>query len=328
MHTQANSSYSNPTVISMGEVMIRLSPRFPEHLARAATLDIQIGGTEANFLVSLQQLGIQTGWVGRLPKNVLGRRVLEEMRRYGVNVDGVVWDEENPLGIMFYQHSARPRSDFVYYHRAGSAASHLQPADIDWDFLTTAKHVHLTGITMALSDSCRKVVERAVEICNEKAVSLSFDVNYREKLWSPETARKAMAPVLPGIDLLILTQEDASRVFLVTGNPEEVCKEMMGRYGVTSVCVTLGDEGSVAYDGTDFYYGRAYDVETVDKIGGGDTFAAGLVYGFLNDDLQMGVDYGGAMAALKLTFPGDMNYFSREEVEELLSGKHSSGVRR
>jgi len=316
----------NPEVITAGETMIRLSPRFPEHLARASSFQVEFAGTESNFAVTLQQLGIQTGWISRLPDDVLGRRLTEELRRYNVDVSTVRLDPDHPLGVLFYQRSPAPRSDFVIYNRKGSAASHLTVEDIDWNYVAASRHVHLTGITMALSETCREVVEALARFAKDRGMSLSFDVNYREKLWPPQTAREVTAPVIGCSDLVLITQADAAKVFHVTGTPEYACKRLREQLGARIVCLTLGGEGSLVFDGERYYKGRGYEVVTVDKLGAGDAFSAGMVYGFLHDDLELGVACAGALAALKLTFPGDLNFFSVEDLGRLIHEKKGKGA--
>lgn len=325
VHNEDRAQESGLEVVTAGETMLRLSPPFPQHMLVAPSLEVHFGGAEFNFAITLQQLGHQTGWISRVSDDIWGRRLVGELRRFGVDGSHVIFDEQAPLGIMFYQHSANPRPDFVIYNRRHSAASRLSPEDMDWDYVGRARHLHLTGITPALSLSCRKTALKLAGFAKEKGLTLSVDANYRSKLWSTAEAGEVIGSLMQDADLIILTAVDAQQLFNLTGKPQDVCRQAADLFGARNVCLTLGGEGATVYDGSDFYSSQGYDVELVDSIGAGDSFSAGLVHGFLQGDLAAGVKLGSALAALKLTVTGDYNFFDQTELSAVLEQAEGKG---
>ena len=171
-------------VMTFGETMIRLSPPGFEQIGSAHTLELRIGGSESNTAAALSCLGRKTAWWSKLPDNPLGRRIEADIRRRGVDTSSVIWSDHGRAGVYFIEFGAHPRPHHVTYDRALSAASTLSPEEVDWDILGEAKHLHLTGITCALSNSCAQTVERAVVEAKQRNLTVSFDVNYRAKLWA------------------------------------------------------------------------------------------------------------------------------------------------
>src|SRR5437763_5694491 len=196
-------------VWTMGETMVRFTPRGYTRLEDADGLAVRAGGAESNIAVALARLGLRVAWVSKLPRGLLGSLIARRIRSHGVDVDHVVWTDHGRAGLYFIEPGAAPRPTRVLYDRAASAASTLEPSDLDWPVLDSVRHPHLTGITPALSDSCRATVARALVEAKARGCSTSFDVNYRARLWSAEAAREALDPLLADVDLLITPLADA-----------------------------------------------------------------------------------------------------------------------
>ena len=313
-------------VLTFGETMIRLNPPGFQRLEQAVTLDLQIGGSESNTAVALARLGRRVAWWSRLPRNPLGRRIESEIRQHGVDTSPVIWDDRR-VGVYFVEFGVAPRSHEITYDRADSAASRVSSADINETLLRQARHLHVTGITAALSASCAEAVATAVRKAKEHGRTVSLDVNYRRKLWPPEAARQTLEPLLPSVDLLIAPAADSAEVFGTKGEPELIAGELRQRYKVPNVVVTAGAAGAFAVTESGPLNAEALDAGEVDRVGTGDAFDAGVLHGFLDGDLELGLRYGAAMAALKRTIPGDMLIATPEEIESTLSSA-STGIHR
>src|SRR5437763_319345 len=305
-------------VWTMGETMVRFTPRGYTRLEDAHELEVRTGGAESNIAVALARLGLRVAWVSKLPRGPLGSLIARRIRSHGVDVDHVVWTDHGRAGLYFIEPGAAPRPTRVIYDRAASAASTLEPSDLDWKVLDSVRHVHLTGITPALSDSCRRTVDRALAEARQRNCTISFDVNFRGRLWGPAEARVALAPLVARVDLLICTEADARLVFQLAGGYQELLRGLAAMCHARAVALTLGSNGAGVYDGTRHLQPSAFEVSVVDRVGAGDAFGAGLLWGCLQDDLQLGLNYGMAMAALKHSIPGDEFSATREEVETLI----------
>jgi 2-dehydro-3-deoxygluconokinase len=305
-------------VWTLGETMVRFTPQGFARLEEGGLYEVRTGGSESNVAVALARLGLSVAWASKLPRHPLGTFVARRIRSFGVDVSQVAWTESGRAGLYFIEPGAAPRPTRVLYDRAGSAASLMEPDDFDWDFLDRVRHVHLTGITPALSDTCLGTVQRALAEAKSRDCSTSLDVNFRARLWGPAAARVALAPLLAQVDLLICTEVDARVVFQLTGGYQELLRGLAAMSHAAVVALTLGSNGAVLYDGRRYLQSSAFEVSAVDRIGAGDAFDAGLLWGYLQDDLQLGLNYGTAMAALKHTLPGDEFTATREEVEALL----------
>lgn len=305
-------------VWTMGETMVRFTPRGYTRLEDAHELEVRTGGAESNIAVALARLGMRVAWVSKLPRGPLGSLIARRIRSYGVDVDHLVWSEHGRTGLYFIEPGAAPRPTRVLYDRAHSAASTLEPFDVDWNVLDTVRHIHLTGITPALSGSCLRTAERALTEARKRNCTISFDVNFRARLWGPAEARVALAPLVARVDLLICTEADARLVFQLSGGYQELLRGLAAMSHARAVALTLGSSGAVVYDGTRYLQTSAFEVSVVDRVGAGDAFGAGLLWGYLQDDLQLGLNYGMAMAALKHSIPGDEFSATREEIEFLL----------
>jgi 2-dehydro-3-deoxygluconokinase len=277
-------------------------------------------------------MGLRARWVSRLPDDGRGRRVARSLAAHGVDVSGVVWDRAPGarVGVFFVEAGAAPRATEVIYDRADSAASRLAPADLPADLIATCRHLHVTGITPALSESCARAVAHAVGAAKRLGRTVSLDVNYRARLWPPGRAAETLGPLLPQADLLITAADDVRLLWDIAGTGAEVAAALRARFGPPAVAVTLGADGVLVDDGSAAVQVAAPPVaEMVDRLGAGDAFAAGLLTGFLEDrDLARGARLGMAMASLKLTLPGDEFFCTRAEVEALAAGETVTTVRR
>ena len=307
-------------VAGIGETLVRLAPEGGDTLEAASTLSVHIGGAEFNVCAGLAHLGIPTVWISRLPSTPLGRRVAATVRGHGVSVDGVVWAPEGNVGLMLVQPGAGPRPGEVFYYRRDSAFASIDPHAVAWDLLDGARVVHLTGITPALGANAARLVARSIEEARRRGIQISFDVNYRAKLWDPEAARAGIEPSLHGLEVVIVNDRDAAAVFGERGAPARVARRLRARFRCGVLVLTCGEAGAVADDRAGTHRQAAYPTEIVDRIGRGDAFAAGFLYGYLAHGVAEGLRYGAAMAALKQTYRGDVCPATPEAVTAVLRG--------
>jgi len=327
-------------LITFGEAMVRLSTPDFKRLEQATTLDINIGGAEMNVAVAAARLGLKSSFVTALPTNSLGRMIANKAREHGVDTSGIVWADNQRAGLYFVEFGSAPRGTAVLYDRANSALARIQPGAIDWEKLfAKTKVFHTTGITPGVSDSARKVAMESLAAASRKKVLVSFDVNYRERLWSQDQARAGLVPMMEYVDVLFVTESDITRVLGVeAGDSEKMIRSLYEKFG-TKVIVTTASGASIregkgfaaaAYAEGRFYTERGYKVDTVDRIGAGDTFVAGFLYSYLSDkaDIQRALQYGVAISALKHTFPGDISWITLGEVEKLIAEKENKEITR
>jgi 2-dehydro-3-deoxygluconokinase len=317
-------------LVTFGEAMIRLTPPGFRRLEQANSLDVQVGGAELNTAVCAARLGHSSAWVSRLTDNPLGRLIAGQARAAGVDTSHIAWTPEGRVGLYFLEMGAAPRASSVLYDRKSSAIAAIQPGMIDWrKALAGARWLHTTGITPALSPSAAAVTLEGLKAAREMGLTTSIDLNYRVKLWAPEEAGACMAGLMPYTDVLITTEEDLQRVFGIQGKSHEEAAEKAARaFSLKAVVVTLRDNplvwrnswsGIVWHDGS-ILRSRVYEVEIVDRLGAGDSFAAGFIHGMLTGDVHKAVEWGAAVSALKHSIPGDFAWVTREEVESLLKG--------
>jgi 2-dehydro-3-deoxygluconokinase len=317
-------------VVTFGEAMIRLSgPQF-RRLEQARSLDVQVGGAELNTAVALARLGHASAWVSRLTDNPLGRLIANHAREAGVFTDHVLWTNEDRVGLYFLEFGAAPRASNVLYDRQGAAIAGIRPGSIPWsDVFRGARWFHVTGITPALSATAAQSTQEALQAARAAGLKTSVDLNYRIKLWSQADAGRCMSELMALCDVLVTTEEDAERVFGIRGKDyEDICVQLNRRFGLRTLAVTLRENPLVwkntwtamAWQEGKVFRTRTYEVEIVDRLGAGDCFAAGLIHGLLDGDLQKGLDWGVAASALKHSIPGDFAWISRSEVEALLAG--------
>lgn len=319
-----------PDVVTFGETMVRLSPPDFERLEQATTLKMAVGGSELTVAAGVARLGLTAGWISRLPNNPLGRMARNKAREFGVDTSHLVWAKEDRMGLYFVEYGASPRASSVLYDRAYSAISRIQPGEVDWKkALAGARWFHTSGITPALSDSAEAVTLEALKTAKELGCTVSYDLNYRAKLWSQEKARAVQEPFMQYVDVLITTEEDTQRVFGIQSEDyKQVAAQLADKFNFKAVTITLRGTPSVwrntwsafAYADGKFYEDNTYDIEVVDRVGGGDNYTAGFIYGYLKAGVEQGVRYGDAFTALKHTSWTDFNWATREETEALLKG--------
>jgi 2-dehydro-3-deoxygluconokinase len=318
-------------LVTFGEAMIRLSPPDFKRLEQTTTLDLNIGGAELNVAVGAARLGLKSAWISKLPDNPLGRMIANKARELGVDVSPVVWEKAGRAGLYFLEYGATPRSSSVVYDRGNSSFSNIQPGEVNWDeIFKTAKYFHLTGITPAVSQSAAAATLEALQKAKATGCKISLDLNYRAKLWSPAEANQTLAPMMDYVDILITTQGDTRTILgIEADNDETLAGILLDKYPIEMVAVSYREGDSVwkclwsalAMTREKTCTTRTYDIDIVDQVGRGDSFAAGFLYGVIGENnIQLGLDYGVAFAALKHSFPGDFNWCTRAEVEALLAG--------
>lgn len=317
-------------IVTFGEAMLRLSPPGNLRIEQADTFDIQFGGAELNTGVALAQIGRNTEWVSRLPDNALGRLIAGRTREAGVSTEHVLFAPGERLGLFFLEQGASPRASGIEYDRVHSAASRIAPAMVDWKkVFDGAKWFHVSGITAAISPTAAATVTEALQAACAAGLDISFDPNYRSKLWSVEAAKAWYKANIEYVDVLVASPDDASLFFdIPKAEPDDMLKALADACKLKAVAFTTRKGDSVWRDeyagklwhGGKVFESKAYDVEVVDRIGAGDAFAAGLIDGLLDDDPQRAVEFGAAMGALKHTVPGDLLFTTRKEVEQVVAG--------
>lgn len=312
-------------VVTFGEIMLRLSPPGHQRLQQAALLEMHFGGSEANAAVTLAQFGRKVRFVTGLPANDIGAACRGELQRWGVDTASILMNEGR-MGLYFYEKGASQRPSRVLYDRADSVFSRLPAAAFDWDtLLEGADWFHFSGITPALSVELAKATLSACQTAKKKGITVSCDVNYRSALWSRDEASKMMSALLPYVDVLIAGIEDAA-LFGIHCEQEEASRQLAKRFSLSHVAMPMRQAPSASvnswsallYDGRACCYSQTYTMEMVDRIGGGDSFAAGLIYGLsAGYECQKTLEFAAAAACLKHSVEGDFNVVSLAEVEEL-----------
>jgi 2-dehydro-3-deoxygluconokinase len=305
--------------VTLGETMWRLSPPGFERLETTRSLDINIGGAESNVAIALARLGKRVAWWSKLPDNGPGRNVADTLRFHGVDVSGVQWGGKR-LGTYFVEFGSPPRPTQVIYDRADSAASQMRAEDFDWSLLKHSRWLHLTGITPALSESCLETTRRAVHEARAAKIPLSFDLNYRAKLWTPEQAAPVYDEIAGRSTVVIAALRD---IHLIYG-PQTTIQDLHQRWNGAVIVLTNGVNGSDAFNGKTIYHADAFSVQIVDRVGAGDSFDAGLICALLDGKpLGEALRFGNALAALKMTLQGDIAVVTKAEIEHLLSSGSS-----
>jgi 2-dehydro-3-deoxygluconokinase len=306
-------------VVTLGEAMLRLSVRPGDRLGDAPAFDVDIGGSEANVAFAAARVGLRSAWVSALPANPLGRRVAATLGGAGVDISHVRWVEGGRLGLYFLELSAAPRPISVLYDRARSAMAEATPDLFDWKSIADTEFFHLSGITLGLSEGCSEIAVRALQEARRQGAVVTFDVNYRQRLWTPELAARAIQSVAGLIDVAVCTLEDARDLFGAAGSAEAAVEQVRSRLGVETVVLTLGARGAIALRGGTLHERPGYVVETIDRVGAGDAFMAGLLWGLVEGSLELGLERGLAMSALKMTLHGDLFRLDAADVRALMA---------
>ncbi len=325
-------------VVTFGEIMLRLTPPGADRLVQADCFDAHFGGSEFNVAAGAVGLGLEARFVTRLPDNPLGYRAIRAIRSTGVEpcVGAVV--PKGRLGIYFLEAGWSPRPNRVIYDREGSSLALANADDFNWDeYLDSASWFHVSGITPALSESLLRATVDAVEIARERDVPVSFDINYRAKLWTTDEARRALQPLLEQCRAITSTEEDLDRVFGIVGDsPKEIAERARDLFDVDLIGITLRELITVRRNrwggcgiGPDGYVeSPMYEIDIVDRVGAGDSFTAGLIAGMLGGDPEYAVNLAAAFSAIKQTIPGDVCLASRAEAEALMKSGRAGRIER
>jgi len=320
-------------LVTLGETMIRLAPPGQARLEQTDRLGMSAGGSEMNAAVAAARLGLDSMFVTRLPRNPLGFFIANKAREQGVDTSRIVWTDEGRVGTYFVEFGAAPRANRVIYDRKDSAASRIRPEDVDWtEVLAGAGMLHTSGITFALSDSAAETAFAALGAANDVGVKTSIDLNYRARLWSRDRARRVMRKALGLASILVTTEEDAETVLGAKARSHgEIAEALAAEFSLDVVAITERETPSVwrnnwsavAYcaDANRVFQGPRYDIEVVDRVGSGDAFAGGFLYGYMTEDAEAGLRYGTAISALQQTHPGDLAWATRDEVRWVLEGR-------
>lgn len=336
-------------VVTMGEIMLRLSTPGYERFVQSDNFDVCYGGGEANVAVSLANYGHESYFVTKLPTHEIGESAVNALRQFGVHTDYIARGGER-VGIYFLETGASMRPSKVIYDRAHSSISEAVVEDFDFDTVFEGTTwFHWTGITPALGKKSQEVLKAALIAAKKHGVTVSVDLNYRKKLWTPDEAKACMSELMQYVDVCIGNEEDAEKCLgfkagsdvtsgkLELGGYEEVFRKMKEAYGFKYIATSLresfsaSDNGwsALAFDGNEFYRSRRYEVRIVDRVGGGDSFSGGFIHGLLKyGDYKKALEFAVAASALKHTIPGDFNHVSEKEVETLMNGDASGRVQR
>jgi len=327
-------------LVTMGQLMLRLSPKGNERIARSDTFEKNVGGAELNVAVGASLLGLHTGVISKLPSHDLGQFIKGTIRSYGVSDDFFIYDQspDARVAIYFYEYGAYPRKPQVIYDRRNSSFFSLTPDEIDPEVYKKTKCFHTSGITLALSPTLRKTTIEAIKKFKENGTLISFDVNFRGNLWSGDEARETILEILPYVDIFFCSESTARLTFLKTGTCREMIKSFTKDYPIKAIFATnrtvhspkCHDFGSLAYDAEadKFYEEPPYEsIDVVDRIGSGDSYISGALYGLINSngDVKEAVKYGNATSAMKNTIPGDLPQSNLNEINAVIADHYSTG---
>ncbi len=340
-------------VVTFGEIMLRLSSPGYQRFVQSRSFDVTYGGGEANVAVALANWGMKSIFVTKLPGHEIGQSALNHLRGFGVDTAYIKRGGER-LGIYFLETGASQRPSKVIYDRARSAVSTLKPGEVDWsEIFRDADWFHWTGITPALGENLKNVLVDACEAARRLDVTISCDLNFRKKLWTESEAQSVMRPLMAYVDVCIANEEDAEKSLgLKTTDSDiesgdlnresyyEIASKLKRIHAFEAVAITLRESYSASRNGwsailldeldcQDVYHSKTYDINIVDRVGGGDSFASGLIYGILNkQNSRDALEFAVAASCLKQTIPGDFNLVSVAEVEKLARGSGSGRVER
>ena len=337
-------------IVTFGEIMLRLMPEGYYRFGQDQKFEATFGGGEANVAVSLANFGEDAYFVSKVPSHDIGQCAINDLRKYGVNTSYIARGGER-LGIYYIERGASQRPSKVIYDRAHSSISEADLSDFDWnEIFKDAKWFHFTGITPALSDKATALCVEACKEAKKHGVMISCDLNYRKKLWTREKANQVMTNLMQYVDVVIANEEDAQDVFGISATDtdlnsgkvnhegyKDVAKQLKDRFGFKYVAITLRESisasvnnwGAMLYDGNDYYFSKRYTMQIIDRVGGGDSFGAGLIYSLVNGkNPQDAIEFAVAASCLKHSIQGDYNRVSVSEVESLAGGNGSGRVQR
>lgn len=337
-------------VVTFGEIMLRLAPKGYERFFQNYAFNASFGGGEANVAVSLSNYGIKSAFVTKLPKHEIGQAAVAELKKFGVCTKHILLDDHR-MGIYYLEKGASQRPSKVIYDRAHSSIANAQLNEFDWESIFEGVDwFHFTGITPALGSNVAQVCLEALKNAKKHKITVSCDLNYRKNLWSTDTAKQVMVPLMEYVDVLIANEEDAAKVFGITSkgtevesgvlNPngyKDVARQLVSKFGFKKVFITLRESinanhnnwSAMAFSDDHAYFSKKYELNIVDRVGGGDSFAAGAIFGVLNGYTdQETVDFAVAASTLKHSIEGDFNRVSLKEVNQLVQGDETGRVQR
>ncbi|MBQ1988739.1 MAG: sugar kinase [Clostridia bacterium] len=337
-------------IVTFGEIMLRLAPNGYYRFFQNDQMQATFGGGEANVAVSLANFGMDACFVTKLPKHAIGQAAVDSLRYFGVDTSEIVRGGER-VGIYFLEKGASQRGSVCIYDRAHSAIQTADKSDFNWDkIFENADWFHFTGITPALGENLVEICKEACIAAKNRGVKISCDLNYRGKLWTRDQARAAMTELCKYVDVCISNEEDAKDVFGIEADNTDiyggkldkegyksVAKQLADKFGFEKVAITLrssisandNDWAAMLYDGENYCFSKEYHLHIVDRVGGGDSFGAGLIYSLLSGkDSQSAIEFAVAASALKHTVEGDFNRVSVSEAEKLAGGDGSGRVQR
>jgi len=337
-------------VVGFGELLLRLNTRQFQRFSQAREFEAYYTGAEANTCVSLVNFGVEGYVVSKVPASDIGQACINFLKGHGLNTDYILRGGDR-LGLFYLETGASQRPSKVIYDRANSAITTLKKGELDWKTILQGKDwLHFSGTAPALGPNMPEVVEEACQVARQMGVTVSCDLNYRKKLWSPDKAQRVMTGLMAYVDVLLCNEEDAEMVFgikaegidvrsgrLEVEKYQDVARQLCERFGCKYVAITLRESLSatfnnwsgVLYDGARLYRSRSYNMYIVDRVGGGDSFGGGLIYGLLTGmPLQDVIEFAAAASCLKHSIPGDFNLASLEEVKALMQGDASGRVQR
>ncbi len=327
-------------LLTLGEILLRLSPPGNERLVRGDMLQKQTGGAELNVASGASMLGLHTGIISKIPANDIGCFVKNHIRFCGVSDDYLIYDEsrEARLGIYYYENGAHPRKPGIIYDRLNTSMRTLTVSDIPEDIYFNTRCFHTTGITLALNGNIRNAAMEMIKRFKKQGALISFDVNFRANLWSGEEARSCIEELLPYVDIFFCSEDTARLTFLKTGTAREIMKSFTDSYPISYVASTqrivhspkIHTFGSILYHAEeDMYYTEEpyKNIEVVDRIGSGDAYIAGVLYGLLafDFDCQRALEFGNAASSVKNTIPGDLPSCSKKELEQIIASHKAQG---
>jgi len=314
-------------VLTFGEALLRLTPPGHRRLVQTHTLEMHIGGSELNTAVGLARMGLSVAWLSRLTDNALGRLIERTLLVERVDGSHITWTDADRIGTYYMEEGRGVRASQVIYDRAHSAISHIQPTDLDLNALLVKppRLLHLTGITPALSQRAAATVHHLADACHERGVPLSFDLNYRAKLWDAQSALSTCDRLMQTARYLFIPARDAAHLLNCTD-----LTDLHARYPNATIIMTRGADGASAITPAgDVVHHPIFATETVCRVGGGDAFAAGFLYASLQEhDLRACLRYGAALAALKYSLPGDMPLVDPAQVHQLVQSGGGADIAR
>lgn len=337
-------------IVTFGEIMLRLAPNGYYRFFQNDQLQATFGGGEANVAVSLANFGMDVSYVTKLPMHAIGQGAVDELRSFGVDTADIVRGGDR-IGIYYLEKGASQRGSVCIYDRAHSAIQEAKPSDFDWDrIFEGTEWFHFTGITPALGTNLVEICRQACQAAKKRGIIISCDLNYRGKLWTKEQAKNVMTDLCKYVDICIANEEDAKDVFGIAAESTDiyggklnkngyklVAKQLKEKFNFEKVAITLrtslsasdNDWAGLLYDGKEFYFSKEYHLHIVDRVGGGDSFSAGLIYSLMSGkSTQEAIEFAVAASALKHSIEGDFNRVSVAEVEKLAGGDGSGRVQR